>query len=75
MDDTSGQSMTCDFAEGDRLFMIALGDSKHIRAVATLSQQLAEGYLRHKIQNKSFEEVVPLYYHLYKDVFTKESFD
>ena len=75
LDDTSGQSITCDFAVGDRLFMIALGDSKHIRAVATPSQQLAEGYLRNEIQNKSFEEVVPLHYHLYKDVFAKESFD
>ena len=32
-----GESITCNFAKGDRLFMTALGKSKHVKAVATPS--------------------------------------
>ena len=76
IDGHSGHSMTCEFAKGDRLFMTVVGDSRHVRAVATPSQQMAEGYLRAEAaHHRSFEEVVPLQYQMFRDVFDKESFD
>ena len=34
----NGKSITCDFAKEDRLFITTLGESKHVKAITTLSQ-------------------------------------
>jgi hypothetical protein len=61
---------------GDQVFMTTVYDpTEFIRATSTTSQQLAEAFTWNSATPKSFHESVPLQFHDFEDIFSKESFD
>jgi len=64
-------------ADGDRLFACILGSSASVNATTTISTELAKQHSQAKSDwlKKTFEDIVPIQYHDFKGVFSKESFD
>src|SRR5579859_3461024 len=60
--------------EGDRVFMMRIGEEEEIQATENFSQRLAQAFQQYTTP-KDFRDAVPNYLHDFKSVFSKESFD
>lgn len=61
--------------DGDRLLVAFLQPKQTINATSTVSQKLAEQSMKKDWEKRTFEDMVPGYYHQFRNVFSKESFD